>query len=120
MPVPNWSALARSALGLLGDRLMRGLLALGAMTTGVSAPGWLKVHGEHWWEGAAPAEGTGPRAVIAAARTEPGALDDPCVLRNLRALRGSQDLPLLGEACDTYTDAAPYWHPERRPATGGG
>lgn len=119
MPVANWSALARSALGLLADRVLRGLLALGAMTTGVSAPGWLKSRGEHWYEGAVPAEGSGPRAVVAAAMTEPGALDDPCVLRNLRALRGSQDLPPLAGTSDAYTDAAPYWHPERRPATGG-
>lgn len=118
MPVPNWPAFARAALRFLADRVLRGLLALGAMTTGVSAPGWLKARGENWWEGAAPTEGTGPRAVLATARTEPGGLDDPGVLRRLRALQGSQDLAGLIGPPDAHTDAAPLWHPERRPAGG--
>lgn len=118
MPVANWSALGRSALRFFCDRLLRSLLALGTMATGVAAPGWWKARGEHWWEGAAPTKGSGPRSLIAAARVEPGGLDDPRVVRNLRALRGSQDLPRLAETAESYADAAPYWHPERRPASG--
>lgn len=118
MPVPNLSALARSAGRFLGDRLLRGLLTLGAMSTGVTAPGWLRAHGEHWWEGAVPPKGSGPRAVAKAANTPRGGLNDPVVRRKLRALRGSQDLPGFGDRSDGYADAAPCWHPERRAAGG--
>lgn len=116
MRVPNWSAAGRSALRFAGDRLLRALLALGSMATGVAPPGWWRARGEHWWEGAAPTAGSGPRSVIAAARVEPGALDDPVVLRKMRSLRGSEDLPGPGETTASYADAAPYWHPERRAA----
>jgi hypothetical protein len=118
MPVPNWSALGRSAARFCWDRLLRALIALGATATGVMSPGWARTRGEHWWEGAVPAKGSGPRAVAAAANTPRGGLDDPVVLRGLRALRGSQDLPGPGEQTETYVDAAPHWHPERRAAGG--
>jgi hypothetical protein len=117
MHVPNWSAAGRSALRFLVDRLLRALLAMGSIATGVAPTGWWQARGEHWWEGATPLEDSGPRSVIAAARTEPGALDDPGVLREMQSLRGSQDLPLLCEG-ETCPDAAPLWHPERRPAGG--
>jgi hypothetical protein len=116
MSVPHWSAAARAAVRFLADRTLRGLLSLGSMTTGVAPHGWWRERGEHWWEGAAPAPGSGPRSVLDAARAEPGALDAPGVLRKMRSLRGSQDLPGLGETGGDYADAAPYWHPERRPA----
>jgi hypothetical protein len=118
MSVPNWRAAGRAALRFLGDRVLRGLLTLGSISTGVASPGWWQARGEHWWQGAAPAGGDGPRAVAAAARTEPGALDDPGVLRRMRSLRGSQDLPRLGDPAGTYADAAPHWHPESRAAGG--
>jgi hypothetical protein len=119
MPVPNWSAVGRSVLRFLVDRLLRALLTLGSIATGVASTGWWQARGEHWWEGAAPLKGSGPRSVIVAARAEPGALDDPGVLREMRSLRGSQDLPRLCERAEKYADAAPHWHPERRPAGGG-
>lgn len=119
MRVTDWAALVRSAAALVADRVLRALLALGTMTTGVTPPGWLKARGDHWWEGAAPAKGTGPRSVVAAARPESGTLRDPGLRRRLRALRGSQDLPRLGDTAGTYADATPYWHPERRTANGG-
>lgn len=118
MHAPNWPAFGRSAVRFCGDRLLRALISLGSMTIGVSSSEWWKNRGEHWWEGAAPTEGSGPRAVAAAARSERGGLDDPGVLRKLRALRGSQDLPGPGVPHDGYLDAAPCWHPERRAAGG--
>ncbi|MEW2517893.1 hypothetical protein [Actinacidiphila alni] len=118
MPAPNWPALGRSVARFCGDRLLRALIALGSTTVGVVSSDWWKSRGEHWWEGAAPAEGSGPRAVAAAARTPRGGLADPGVLRKLRALRGSQDLPRFGEPYDGHLDAAPCWHPERRAAGG--
>lgn len=114
----DWAALGRSAVRLVADRVLRGLLALGAMATGVAAPGWWRARGEHWWEGASPAQDSGPRAALAKSRVEPGALNDPEVLRRLRTLRGSQDLPPHG-AARACADAAPAWHPERRRADGG-
>lgn len=120
MSAINWPVLGRATARFLGDRVLRVLLTLGSMTIGGATPDWWKSRGEHWWEGAAPPKGSGPRSVIAAARVEPGALDDPGVLRKMRSLRGSQDLPRLAETGETHADAAPYWHPERRPAGGSG
>ena len=114
----DWAALVRAAARLVADRTLRGLLVLGTMATGVAAPGWWRARGEHWWEGAAPPEDAGARAVLARSRIEPGALNDPEVLRQLRALRGSQDLPARG-AARACADAAPVWHPERRTVDGG-
>lgn len=114
----DWAAFGRAAARLAVDGVLRGLLVLGAIATGVSAPGWWRARGEHWWEGAAPSEDSGPRAAFAASRIEPGSLKDPAVLRRLRALSGSQDLPPHG-AARACADAAPAWHPERRTADGG-
>lgn len=119
MTGPRRAATSRAGAGWLGDRLLRGLLALGAMTTGVAAPGWWRERGEHWWQGAAPARRTGPRPAGGGAGGGPGALDDPRLLRRLRSLRGSQDLARLTEAARGHADAAPHWHPERRSAGGG-
>ncbi|SHN26445.1 hypothetical protein [Actinacidiphila paucisporea] len=116
MRVIDWVALGRSSVALVTDRVLRALLTLGTVATGVTQPGWLKARGEHWWEGAAPAKGTGPRSLVAAAGAESGTLRDRGLLRKLRSLRGSQDLPRLGETASTYEDAAPDWHPERRSA----
>jgi hypothetical protein len=118
MPAPNWPALGRSAARFCGDRLLRALICLGSMSTGVASGDWWQRRGDHWWEGAAPTKGSGPRAVAAAARTPRGGLDDPGVLRKLRALRGSQDLPRMCEPHEGHLDAAPYLHPERRAAGG--
>jgi hypothetical protein len=118
MPAPNWPALGRSTARFCGDRLLRALISLGSMTAGVASSDWWRSRGEHWWEGAASTKGSGPRAVAAAARRPRGGLDDPGVLRKLRSLRGSQDLPGPGELLDGYLDAAPCWHPERRAAGG--
>jgi hypothetical protein len=115
MRVINWAVLGRSAVRLAADRLLRSLLALGTMATGTIPPGWRKSRGEHWWDGAAPAEGTGVRSVLAAARVEPGSLRDPELLRRMRSLRGSEDLFDLDGTGATHADAAPSWHPERRP-----
>lgn len=110
----DWVALGRSSVALVADRVLRGLLTLGTMATGVTQSDWLKARGDHWWEGAAPTKGTGPRSVVAAARADSGSLSDRGLLRKLRSLRGSQDLPRLGETASAYEDAAPEWHPERR------
>lgn len=119
MRVTKWVARARSVLALVADRVLRGLLALGVMTTGIMAPGWLRERGERWWEGAAPAaKDPEPRPPAVVAPTEPSALGDPGLLRELRSLRGSQDLPALDETTAAYGDPAPHWHPERRPANG--
>lgn len=114
----DWAAFGRAAARLVADRTLRGLLVLGATATGVAAASWWGTRGERWWEGAAPPEGSGVRAVLARCRVEPGALNDPELLRQLRALRGSQDLPAQS-AARACADAAPAWHPERRTADGG-
>ena len=119
MPVSRWSApaLGRSAARYLWRTLMRGLFSLGSMATGAAPPGWWRTRGENWWEGVGPTEDSGLKSVLADGRIETGGLKDPVVLRKLRGLRGSQDLtglPGLPEQGDSYVDAAPHWHPERR------
>ena len=118
MRVTRWAALCRSAAALVADRVLRGLLALGVMATGAS-PGWLRTPGRRWWEGAVPAKDSDRRPPDDADRAERGTLRDPALLRELRSLRGSQDLPRPDEIPGTHADAAPDWHPERRPGNGG-
>ena len=115
MRVIRWARLGGSAVVLVAYWVMRGLMVLGATSAGITASEWLMKRGEHWWEGAAPTKSSAPQWPIAAAGAEPGTLGDPALLRKLRSLRGSQDLPRMGEIPSTYTDAAPDWHPERRP-----
>src|SRR5689334_15036968 len=118
MRVTRWATLCRSAAALVADRVLRGLLALGVMATG-AAPGWLRTPGRRWWEGAVPAKGSGHRSQDDAGLAERGTLRDPALLRQLRSLRGSQDLPQSDEIPGARADAAPDWHPERRPGNGG-
>ncbi|WP_433889437.1 hypothetical protein [Streptomyces sp. CA-111067] len=116
-PVLRWSAgsLGRSAARYLWRLLMRSLISLGAVATGVAMPGWWRTRADNWWEGVGTSEESGLRSVISDGRIEPGGLKDPAVLRDLRGLRGSQDLSgLEGSGGGSLADAAPHWHPERR------